>query len=67
MTTRRKLTTGDSTDFVIPLNTPFELGWAYSTTSPLIATYHEGNYGDKTVTLLDDGSLALAPSGSMNI
>ena len=67
MTTRRKLSTFDAKDYIIPLNTPFELGWAYSTTSPSISTFHSGNFGDKTVTLHDDGSLALAPAGSVNL
>ncbi len=67
MTTRRKLTTADAKDFVIPLNTPFELGYAFVTNSPLISTFHGESYGHETVTLLDDGSYALAPNASVNV
>ena len=40
MTTKRKANTGDTKDFVIPLDTPFVLGYACDTSAAMFEGMH---------------------------
>ena len=41
VTFKRLLDTEDSEDFVIPVDTEFDLGWAIRTTSAVLTSYHD--------------------------
>ena len=62
MTTRRKLNTGDSLDYVIPLDTPITIGWAYLLTSNNMQHIHQ-DVGVFELTIPSDGSLSLSIAG----
>ena len=58
MTTRRKLDTGDALDYVIPLDSPMIIGWAYLLSSASLVYRHTD---DDLIylTIPSDGSWAL--------
>jgi len=59
MTTRRKLSTGDSGDFEIPLDTPFDLGYAYNLASSSVTQVHSSK-DSMSLTVLSDGVSSFA-------
>jgi len=62
MTTRRKLSTGDSGDFEIPLDTPFDLGYAYNLASSSVTQVHSSKDSMRIRNLNEDqNSYVLLP------
>ena len=55
MRTTRKLTTGDPTDFVVPLDTPFGFAWATNTNTQAMQ-YHGSARKHMQVVLPSDGT-----------
>mgnify|MGYP002636544112 CR=1 FL=1 len=56
MRTTRKLTTGDPTDFVVPLDTPFGFAWATNTNTQALQYHGSANKKSMQVMLPSDGT-----------
>ena len=63
-TLRRALDTGSSSEYVIPLDQAFQIGYAYNDSENFIdRPYDKHNYaGSLTVTLKSDGSYVFEPA-----
>ena len=58
----RKLDTGDQGDFLVPIDTEFNMAWAVRTTDPFILSRHNKRGPIPNVSLASDGSPTWKPA-----